>query len=232
MSRRLVIITIITVVLFVVILGLVGYFSYLNIAYVDTLHARVDGAMMQVRVPAVGRLVEMPLEIGDAVAEHEELAILETAAASAGAQSSISRMLVPVRAPMAGIIADKTVHDGDVLTAGQTIATLVDPEQIWITANVHETRIAQVHVGQLVRIKIRNRTLRRTFWGRVEQVGRATNVALSGGSRGVGASASSPAEVPVRISVDPAGYTLYPGMTADVRIKLSPRSLRQGATPR
>jgi multidrug resistance efflux pump len=226
MSRRLVIITIATVVLAVAVLGLVGYFAYINIAYVDTLHARVDGAMMQVRVPAVGRLVEMPLEIGDAVAENEEMALLETAAASTGGQSSISRILVPVRAPMAGIIADKTVHDGDVLTAGQTIATLVDPERIWITANVHETRIAQVHVGQLVRIKVRNRAVRRTFWGRVEQIGRATNVALGGGSRGAGVSTASTAEVPVRISVDPAGYALYPGMTADVRIKLSPRSLR------
>ena len=226
MSRRLAIITIAAVVLFVVVLGLVGYFSYINIAYVDTLHARVDGAMMHVRAPAVGRLVEMPLEIGDAVAEYEELGLLETAAAPTAGQAAMARMMVPVRAPMSGIIADKVVHDGDVLTAGQTIATLVDPDRIWITANVHETRIAQVRVGQLVRIKVRNRAVRRIFWGRVEQIGRATNVALSGGARGAGASASVTAEVPVRISVDPAGYTLYPGMTADVRIKLSPRSLR------
>jgi len=226
MSRRLVIITIVTAALAVVVLGAVGYFAYINIAYVDTLHARVDGAMMQVRVPAVGRLVEMPLEIGDAVAEDEEMALLETAVASTAGQASISRLLVPVRAPMAGIIADKAAHDGDVLSAGQTIATLVDPERIWITANVHETRIAQVRVGQLVRIKIRSRAVRRTFWGRVEQVGRATNVALSGGSRGAGVSAASTAEVPVRISVDAGGYDLYPGMTADVRIKLSPRPLR------
>lgn len=226
MSRRLVMITIATVVLFVVVLGLVGYFSYINIAYVDTLHARVDGAIIQVRAPAMGRLVEMPLEIGDAVAEYEELALLETAAVSTGGQAALARMMIPVRAPMSGLIADKVVHDGDVLTAGQTIATLVDPDRIWITANVHETRIAQVHVGQWVRIKVRNRAVRRTFWGRVEQIGRATNVALTGGARGAGASASSIAEVPVRISVDPAGYALYPGMTADVRIKLSPRSLR------
>ena len=228
MSRRLVIITIITVVLFVVVLGLVGYFSYLNIAYVDTLHARVDGAMMQVRVPAVGRLVEMPLEMGDAVAEHEELGD----PGDGGRQRGRTVIHFAYVSPGASTYGrDHRRQDGarrgcshrraDDRHAGRPGAASGSPP----TCTRHAS--PRCTWGSWCGSRFAIARVRRTFWGRVEQMGRATNVALSGGSRGVGASTSSPAEVPVRISVDPAGYTLYPGMTADVRIKLSPRSLRK-----
>ena len=210
---------------FLVVLVIVGYFAWMNIALVDTLHARLDGPVVQVRAPGMGRVRDLPVEIGDAVAQYEELGALEVLGISAQAGLP-GRFLVPLRAPIAGIVVDKATQVGDMLSAGQAILTLADPDQVWVTANVHQTRIPQVRIGQPVRIRVNTRSLRRNFWGWVEQVGGVTNTALATGGSVAGTSTARAGEVPVRISIDPEGYTLYPGMMVDVRIKLDPRSLR------
>jgi multidrug resistance efflux pump len=217
---RLKVVAFLGLLIFVVVVGLVAYFAWVNIAYVDTLHAHIDGTIVQVRAPVAGRIAEAPLEVGDAVAQHEDLVVVETF--NAAAASGASRLLVPVKAPIAGVVTEKAARVGDIVSAGQVVATLVDPDALWVTASVHESRIPQVRVGQSAHIWINTRTVRRDFWGRVEQVGRVTNTTLAAG-RGVVSSAPSPAEVPIRISIDPDGYELYAGMTAEVRIRLSPR---------
>jgi multidrug resistance efflux pump len=131
--------------------------------------------------------------------------------------------MLPVRAPISGVIADLVASEGDGVSAGQSLLTVVDPSQVWVTANVHMSRIPQVQVGQRVRILVRTRTWRRRFWGSVQQVGAATTGAIAGQTRGAELSMPQLTEVPVRISVDPQGYELYPGMVAEVRIQLNPR---------
>ncbi len=222
MAKRMRWVIVIIALFTVAVIGLVGYFAYINIAYVDTLHARIDGEIVQVRAPVTGRVAEMPLEIGDAVAEDEELATLETVGA-AGQQAAM-RLLVPVRAPMAGVVTDISTAAEDIVSPGQLMVTLVDPEHLWVTANIHESRIPQIRVGQSVRIYVRTRTVRHKFWGRVEQIGRATTLVLPDRGRNASISTPSLAEVPIRISLDSIGRELYPGMTADVRIRLSPRA--------
>ncbi len=220
MSKRIRAVVIIGVVIFALVLGLVGYFAWLNIANVDTLHARVDGVIVQVRAPAAGRVLALPVELGDAVAEHEELATLDTVVAG---QAGVTRLAVPVRSPLAGVATDIAVQPGDAVSAGQVMLTLADPDTLWVTASVHESRIAQVRVGQRVRIQVNTRSVRRVFWGRVEQIGTITTTALADKARGTDVSTPRVAEVPIRISLDAGGYALYPGMTAQVRIGLRPR---------
>lgn len=222
MKSRIRVLAAIGALVLLIVLGLVCYFSWLNIAYVDTLHARVVGSLVQVSAPGMSRVIDLPVEVGDSVVENEELGILELVGLGTG-QASATRILIPVRAPLSGVVVDKATRVSDILSAGQSIVTLLDPQRLWVEAGVHETRIPQVHVGQPVRIRVRTRSLRRTFWGRVEQIGGATSSALIAGPRGTNAASARLNEVPVRISVDPAGYDLYPGMTAEVRIKLSPR---------
>lgn len=222
MSKRFRLITAIAVLVFAVILGLVGYFSWINIAYVDTLHARVDGSLIQVGSPGVGRVVALPVVVGDAVAENEELALVELAGMGTG-QAQATRIVVPVRAPTAGVVVETAARVSDVVSPGQLIVTLVDPRQLWITANIHQARIPQIKLGQHVRVRVRTRTLRRTFWGKVEQIGGATSSALAARGKGLDISTPGLAEVPVKISIDSAGYSLYPGTSVEVRIRLSPR---------
>ena len=223
MEKRLRTLAIIAGGAFLIILVLVGYFSWLNIALVDTMHARIECPLVQVRAPGLGQVRDLALEIGDAVAKDEELATLEVW--SSGTSGAPARLLLPVRAPIAGIVVDKETQSGDVVAQGQVLVTLADLDTLWVTANIHQTRISQVRIGQPVRIRVRSRTLRRNFWGHVEQIGGATHTALTSAGGAADASMARAGEVQVRISIDPQGYPLYPGMMVEVRIKLDPRSL-------
>ena len=52
-------------------------------------------------------------QIGDRVAEGDELVILES-----------MKMEIPVQAPVAGVISRILVQEGDIVEEGQTVATL------------------------------------------------------------------------------------------------------------
>lgn len=214
-QKRFRIITVVAVVAFIIVFGLAGYLAVRNIAQVETFKARVAGHVVTVSSPGNGRLVSMPLEVGDYVARDEELAQMEVYP-TAGGVAPGARVLIPIRAPLSGVVLTVSAVEGDVRTSGQPLFSIVDPEDLWIEANIHETRIGRVKVGQPARVGIR--ALRLSFPGRVESINPATTSALSGAPGATGA-----VEVPVRIAVDTRGYSLYPGMSVEVRIQLEPR---------
>ena len=199
----------------VVILGIVGYFAWINIAYVDTMHAVVAGDASRVLAPVSGRVEELYVDEGYAV-EPEEIAltmrIMDT--------NTGRRLIFPIRSTTGGTIAELTVNVGDSVGAGQPIMTIVDPEGVWVEAQVSESRIAQVRVGQPVRIRVRQRAVRRTVWGHVSEIGQYTSGMGAGGFGGLGTGAI---EVPVKVKIASEGFRLYQGMTADLRIKITPR---------
>jgi len=220
MRNRVAIFAGIGILIFLIVLGAVGYFYWMSIAYVDTLHARVVGSLVAVGSPGAGRVVDLPVAEGDAVTQDEAIATLELRGIGTDPVGT-TKLLVPVKAPITGMVVEQPSQVGDVLSPGQSIMTLADPQQVWVRANVHETRIARVQVGQPVRVYIR--AVNRVFPGRVEQIIGVTTSALAGQGSASGISTPSLVEVPVRISIASGGYTLYPGLSAEVRIQLSPR---------
>jgi len=219
MRNKIAIIAGIGALAFLVAMALAAYFYWMSIAYIDTLHARVMGPMVKVSFPSGGRVVDLPVEVGDAVAKGETLARLELYSPVGG--GGISRAIASVTAPIAGVVVERTAQVGDILPSGQPIVTLADTEEVWVRANIHETRIAQVRIGQPTRVRIR--ALNRTFSGRVEQIIGATTSVLAGGGKGADISTPTLVEVPVKISIASEGYPLYPGMSAEVRIQVNPR---------
>jgi len=224
MNKRIKTVGIVGAILLVVVLGVIGYFSWRNIAQVDTMHAQIEAPMVLVKAPAYARVVALSVAVGDSVVEDEELGLLELVTANGG------RILRPIRAPQDGVIVERSIEVDQIVSAGQGMLTVANLDNLWVSANIHQARVPQVEVGQLVRVKVKTRSWRRVFWGRVTQMGRATNAAVSvagapGAASAAAASIAQPAEIPVRISVDPAGYPLLPGMRADVRIYLAGRGL-------
>jgi len=218
MDSRLKRVALVAGVFAVVVFALAGFFVWRSAAYVDTFHARVLGEATVVTAPAGGRVLRCNVEVGDTVIEGEELAVIE--AHLSGAPGG--RVALPLRAPASGIIIERPVNVAETIAVGQPFATLMDPNRLWVEANVNESRIGQVKVGQDVQVRVR--ALKVSFHGRVERVGRSTNVALTGdGGRGA---VSQPvnAEVPVRIAFEPNGYRLMPGMSVEVRIRIDPRA--------
>lgn len=69
--------------------------------------------MTEVRAPMVGKIVELLVEPGAAVAEADELLILES-----------MKMEIPVAAPAAGTVQDIRVGAGDTVQENDLLLTL------------------------------------------------------------------------------------------------------------
>lgn len=59
-----------------------------------------------------------------------------------------------IRAPIGGVIIDKKIDVGDMVTPGQTLATLFDPNRMQLVASVRETLAHQLQVGQDIGVAV------------------------------------------------------------------------------
>jgi membrane fusion protein (multidrug efflux system) len=133
-----------------------------------------------------------------------------------------------VFAPLSGVVARKWVVPGDVVQPGQPILTLYDLGNVWVTANLEETKLGAIHLGDSVRIKVDARR-GREFAGTVTLVGAAaaSRFSLIPPNNASGNFTKVTQRIPVRISIkaarpDSAGerFTLLPGMSVEVKIRV------------
>jgi RND family efflux transporter MFP subunit len=59
-----------------------------------------------------------------------------------------------IRSPMSGIVIDKKVDVGDMVTPGQMLATLFEPKQMQLVASVRESLAHRLKVGQPIEVQI------------------------------------------------------------------------------
>ncbi|MEZ6076279.1 MAG: efflux RND transporter periplasmic adaptor subunit [Pirellulaceae bacterium] len=59
-----------------------------------------------------------------------------------------------ITAPFDGVVVDKQVQAGDMVTPGQTLLTVYDPNQMQLVANVRESLAMKLKVGQEVTAKL------------------------------------------------------------------------------
>lgn len=79
---------------------------------------------------------------------------------------------VRLRAPLGGVIVDKSVAVGDSVAAGTPLYTIADPESLWIELSVPETRIGQANVGAAIEARF-DGLPGSLFSGKIVQVGAA-----------------------------------------------------------
>jgi membrane fusion protein (multidrug efflux system) len=59
-----------------------------------------------------------------------------------------------IRSPIGGIVIDKKIDVGDMVTPGQMLATLFDPKQMQLVASVRESLAHRLKVGQPIEVQI------------------------------------------------------------------------------
>jgi len=101
------------------------------------------------------------------------------AAAAALANAKLQESYTVIQAPITGVVSKKSVNVGDTISAGQPLMAIADQQNIWITANLKETQISNVRVGQPVDIKV-DAFRKRVFAGKVESLSAATGATRSG----------------------------------------------------
>lgn len=103
--------------------------------------------------------------------ENAEAAILRAEAAVNMARLNLSYTVVT--APADGCVGRRTIEEGQLVTPGQTITTLIPDTRKWVIANFKETQMSRIHTGQTVDISIDALPDKR-FYGKVTAISSAT----------------------------------------------------------
>ena len=145
-------------------LGIAGYFIYEGSFYYQTDNAKVDTVIYQLTAGASGQLARMYVSLGDEVKAGQVLAQVDKGPY--------------VRSPVDGTVADVKRQKGDYVTASDVILVVVKTSDMYITANVEETNILKIQMGQSVSVSLD--AYSRSFDGVVEDVNTVTSTKLTG----------------------------------------------------
>ena len=143
--------------------GIAGYFIYEGSFYYQTDNAKVDTDIYQLTANASGQLVRMNVSQGDEVKAGQVLAQVENGPL--------------VRSPVDGTVTDVKMQKGDYVIASDVILVVAKTSDMYITANVEETNILQIRMGQSVSVSLD--AYGRSFDGYVDDVNTITSTKLT-----------------------------------------------------
>ncbi len=182
--------------------------------------SRLDAARKQAEAQQAA--VAMAQAASDQVAMRRstlQAARQQHAAATAQTQKAGVRLgYAEIRAPSAGIVDVRAARVGEFVTAGQPIVTLVNPDSLWVRADVEETYIEDVPIGDTLSIRLPSGSTRKgVVFYRAVDAGFATQRDVSRTKRDV-------RTFEIRLRVDNADRRLAVGMTAYVLLPVVPPS--------
>ena len=127
-----------------------------------------------------------------------------------------------IKSPANGWITNRTAELGQVVQPNQPLMSVTLAHNVWVVANLKETQLGRVQVGNPVRITV-DAFRGRVFHGHVQSVGAATGstVALLPPDNATGNFVKVVQLVPVKITLDPGtdpGRLLQVGLSAEVAI--------------
>src|SRR5208282_6335825 len=59
-----------------------------------------------------------------------------------------------IHAPINGVVDTRAALQGEVVNPGQAVVTLIDPDNLWVRADVEETYIERVRLGDTLTVKL------------------------------------------------------------------------------
>jgi membrane fusion protein (multidrug efflux system) len=146
------------------------------------------------------------------------------AAAQAGVENArLQLSYAHITAPASGVIAKRNAETGAFVQVGQSLMSIVPDRDVWVTANLKETQLANVRVGDPVEFSV-DAYPGHTFHGKVESLSPATGArfALLPPDNATGNFTKVVQRVPVKVAVDQSNdpaLPLRPGMSVDVAIE-------------
>jgi multidrug resistance efflux pump len=139
---------------------------------------------------------------------------MQAAAAAQRAKADVRLRYTAITAPIDGIVDVRAVRPGEYVNAGQPMITIVNPDALWVRADVEESYIDRVRIGDTLTVRLPSG---------VECQGRVFH-------RGVDASFATQRDVSrtkrdiktfeIRLRVDNADRRLAVGMTAYVLLPI------------
>jgi multidrug resistance efflux pump len=200
----------------VILITLVGggaaiYYYNQSASYITTDNSRIDGQQVPISATAAGQLVDWIGAVGKNLNSGDRVGSIQTGTTK-----------VDLTFPINGTIVQQNAVPNMFVAPGTPLARAYDLTHLWVTANIEETRINDVKVGQAVDIYV-DAFPGTVLTGKVDKVGLAT-----AGSFSVLPTSNTTANytkvtqvIPVTITIDGyKGLGLVPGMSTSVRIHL------------
>lgn len=210
--QRLVILNVIIIVL-IVVGGFVGYYLYnQSTLYLKTDDAKVSGKEIVVASPVAGKIISWKgttgttFHLGDTVGQVQVL-------------SGKDAQTVDVPMPQDGTIVQDSEVTNEFVGAGTPLADAFNMNDLYVTANIKETQIQNVKIGDSVDIYA-DAFRGTSITGTVSQIGLATASTFSlMPSTSTNANFTKVTQVvPVKITLQSKPGGLVPGMSVTIRI--------------
>jgi multidrug resistance efflux pump len=207
-----------------------GYSMYREgVVYVSTDNAQLAGQPVQVGSMNAGRVDAINASVGSVVRRNDVLARVALPSQTGVAQNGQPKLdflgsadsHVEVAAPFDGVVVAVPVTLGSSVVQGQTIVAVLDPRQLWVNANVEETNVGRVKVGQQVQVHVD--ALNEDVVGRVQAITPATAASFSQlpTNNSSGNFTKITQLVPVRIAVNLSNRPVLLGSSAEVKIRVA-----------
>jgi membrane fusion protein, multidrug efflux system len=121
-----------------------------------------------------------------------------------------------ILAPVAGVVSDRTVEVGQNVVPGQELMKVIPLDDIWITANLKETQLRNIKVGQPVTVEVD--ATGRKYKGKVDSIAGASGARFSllPPENATGNYVKVVQRIPVKIVLEPdenKDHELRPGMS-------------------
>jgi len=78
----------------------------------------------------------------------------QAAATAQRAKAEVRLAYTEIHAPIDGIVDVRAAHTGEVVTPGQAVVTLINPDDLWVRVDVEETYIDRVRLGDMLTVRL------------------------------------------------------------------------------
>lgn len=143
MNSRAILVNLLVIIIILAGGGAAAYYYNQSANYIKTDNAQVSGQGVTVASPSAGKLTGWNAEVGKTYTAGSTLGNIE------GGGSRIT-----VTIPTDGTIVQQSAVNNSIVGAGTPLAKAFDLNNLWITANIDETAVQDLQVGQTVDVYI------------------------------------------------------------------------------
>lgn len=122
----------------------------------DAAKARLDAAEKQVEVQRTAVAVANA-NMDRVIVQQNRIRTAQRQRDAATAQrkrADVRLSYSEVRAPVDGIVDVRVARQGEVVNPGQAIVTLINPDDLWVRADVEETYIDNIRIGDQLKVRL------------------------------------------------------------------------------
>ena len=118
-------------------------------AHVEALQKQVDAQRASVAL-ARANADQVAVRESQLHANQQQYA----AAAAQRTKADVRLAYTEIHAPIAGVVDVRPVQPGEIVTVGQPVLTLINPDDLWVRADVPETDIDRIRLGERLTVRL------------------------------------------------------------------------------